>query len=266
MNGRDLLSLPQLCTRMNTIYHIRTELENLEKKIKTCLRNVENAHADITDGLDIKFELSLSACQEGVQSLCETTAYKIVFHDMSHVLWENLYLGDTASNRIDPFIKELDPTLEVISSTVHNRVRNRVITALMKAAFDGFLLVLLAGGPQRAFTRQDSQIIEEDFKSLKALFLADGDGLPDEVVEKASSQAKNVLTLFRADSETLVESYKRMVTAAFGSAARSRFPLPPTTGNWSPNEANTVLRVLCYRNDEAATKFLKKTYNLPKKL
>ncbi|KAJ3704086.1 hypothetical protein LUZ61_007791 [Rhynchospora tenuis] len=197
MNGRDSLSLPQLCTRMNTIYHIRSELENLEKKIKTCLRNVENAHADITDGLDIKFELSLSSCQEGIQTLCETTAYKVVFHDMSHVLWESLYLGDTASNRIDSFIKELDPTLEVISGTVHNRVRNRVITALMKAAFDGFLLVLLAGGPQRAFTRQDSQILEEDFKSLKALFLADGDGLPDEVVEKASSQAKNVLTLFR---------------------------------------------------------------------
>ncbi|KAJ4749173.1 Gls protein (DUF810) [Rhynchospora pubera] len=266
MNGRDSLSLPQLCTRMNTIYHIRTELENLEKKIKTCLRNVENAHADITDGLDIKFELSLSSCQEGIQTLCETTAYKVVFHDMSHVLWESLYLGDTASNRIDSFIKELDPTLEVISGTVHNRVRNRVITALMKAAFDGFLLVLLAGGPQRAFTCQDSQILEEDFKSLKALFLADGDGLPDEVVEKASSQAKNVLTLFRADSETLVERYKRMVTEAFGSAVKSRFPLPPTTGNWSPNEANTLLRVLCYRNDKAATRFLKKTYNLPKKL
>ncbi|KAJ1704755.1 hypothetical protein LUZ63_004534 [Rhynchospora breviuscula] len=266
MNGRDSLSLPQLCTRLNTIYHIRSELENLEKKIKTCLRNVENAHADITDGLDIKFELSLSSCQEAIQTLCETTAYKVVFHDMSHVLWESLYLGDTASNRIDSFIKELDPTLEVISGTVHNRVRNRVITALMKAAFDGLLLVLLAGGPQRAFTRQDSQILEEDFKSLKALFLADGDGLPDEVVEKASSQAKNVLTLFRADSETLVERYKRMVMEAYGSAVKSRFPLPPTTGNWSPNEANTLLRVLCYRNDEAATRFLKKTYNLPKKL
>jgi hypothetical protein len=266
MNGRDPLSLPQLCTRMNTIYHIMLELENLEKKIKTCLRNVENAHADITDGLDIKFELSLSACQEGIQSLCETTAYKVVFHDLSYVLWESLYLGDTTSNRIDPFIKELDPTLEVISGTVHNRVRNRVITALMKAVFDGFLLVLLAGGPQRAFTRQDSQIFEEDFKSLKTLFLADGDGLPDEVVEKASSQVKNVLTLFRADSDTLVDRYRRLVTEAYGQAAKSRFPLPPTTGNWSPNEANTVLRVLCYRNDEAATRFLKKTYNLPKKL
>ena len=50
------------------------------------------------------------------------------------------------------------------------------------------------------------------------------------------------------------------------SASKNRLPLPPTTGHWSPNEPNTVLRVLCYRSDETATKFLKKTYNLPKKI
>ncbi|OEL38847.1 hypothetical protein BAE44_0000134 [Dichanthelium oligosanthes] len=265
-NGNDPLGLPQLCVRLNTLQYVRGELENLEKKIKTCLRNVESAQADITDGLDIKFELCQAACQEGIQQICETTAYKVTFYDLGHVLWDTLYVGDTASNRVEVLLRELDPVLETISGTVHNKVRNRAITALMKATFDGFLLVLLAGGPLRAFTRQDSQIIEDDFRALRELYLADGDGLPEELVDKASSQVKNVLSLFRADSESLIERFKRMMVESNRSASKNRLPLPPTTGHWSPNEPNTVLRVLCYRGDETATKFLKKTYNLPKKI
>ncbi|KAL6655718.1 hypothetical protein ACP70R_006544 [Stipagrostis hirtigluma subsp. patula] len=265
-NGNDPLGLPQLCVRLNTLQYIRGELENVEKKIKTCLRNVESAQADITDGLDIKFELCQAACQEGIQQICETTAYKVTFYDLGHVLWDTLYVGDIASNRVEVLLRELDPILETISGTVHNKVRNRAITALMKATFDGFLLVLLAGGPLRAFTRQDSQIIEDDFRALRDLYLADGDGLPEELVDKASSQVKNVLPLLRADSESLIERFKRMMVESNRSASKSRLPLPPTTGHWSPNEPNTVLRVLCYRNDETATKFLKKTYNLPKKI
>lgn len=265
-NGEGSYGLPQLCVRMNTLYHIRAELENLEKKIKTCLRNVESAQTDISNGFDNKFELSLAASQEGIQQLCESTAYKVIFHDLSHVLWDSLYVGETANSRIYPLLKELDPTLEMISTTVHSRVRNRLITALMKASFDGFLLVLLAGGPSRSYTRQNSQILEDDFKALKDLYFADGDGLPEELVEKACAQVRNVLPLFRTDTESLIDRFKRMMAEAHGAPAKSRYPLPPTSGHWSPAEANTILRVLCYRNEDAATKFLKKTYGLPKKL
>ncbi|PKA65337.1 hypothetical protein AXF42_Ash005670 [Apostasia shenzhenica] len=266
MNGEGSFGLLQLCVRMNTLHHFRIEVDDLEKKLKTCLRNVECAQADITNCFGNKFDLTLAACQEGIQHLCETTAYKIIFHDLSHVLWDFLYIGDSASSRIDPLLKELDPILETISTTVHDRVRNRVITALTKASFDGFLLVLLAGGPSRAFMRQDSQILEDDFKALKGLYLADGDGLPVELVEKAATQVKSVLPLFRADSESLIDRFRRIILETQGAATKSRFPLPPTTGHWSPTEANTILRILCYRNDETASKFLKKTYNLPKKL
>ncbi|THU51068.1 hypothetical protein C4D60_Mb06t27130 [Musa balbisiana] len=229
------------------------ELENLEKKIKTCLRNLESAQADIANGLQISFEMTVAACHEGILQLCETTAYKVIFHDLSHVLWDALYIGGTASSRIDPFIKEADHILETISNTVHSRVRNRIVTAMMKASFDGFLLVLLAGGPSRAFSRQDSEIIEVDFRSLKDMYLADGDGLPQELVEKAASQVKNVLPLFHTDTENLIERFKRLITETYGAASKSRYPLPPTSGNWNPTEANTVLRVLCHRHDEAAT-------------
>ncbi|URE29060.1 hypothetical protein MUK42_35870 [Musa troglodytarum] len=55
---------------------------------------------------------------------------------------------------------ELDPAaMEMISNTVPKR------------------LVLLADGPFRAFSRQDSEIIE-DFRLLKEIYLAAGAGLP----------------------------------------------------------------------------------------
>nr|DAD44644.1 TPA_asm: hypothetical protein HUJ06_002873 [Nelumbo nucifera] len=266
MNG-DSFGVPQLCVRMNTLQHIRTELEVLEKRIVTYLRNCESAHADdFSNGLGKKFELSEAACQEGIHQLCEGTACKIVFHDLSHVLWDGLYVGEPASSRIGTLLQELEQNLEIIAETVHNRVRTRVITEIMKASFEGFLLVLLAGGPSRAFALRDFQIIDDDFKALKDLFWSNGDGLPDDLIAKFSKTAVGILPLFRTETERLIERFKRVTLETYGSSAKSRLPLPPTSGQWSPTEPNTLLRVLCYRNDEAATKFLKKTYSLPKKL
>ncbi|KAA8521833.1 hypothetical protein F0562_012495 [Nyssa sinensis] len=267
MNGNNSLGIPQLCVRINTLQRIRTEMDVLEKRLITHLRNSESAHAeDFSNGLGKKFELSPTACLEGIQQLCEAVSYKIVFHDLRNVLWDGLYVGEPSSSRIEPFLQELEQNLTIISDTVHERVRARIIADIMKASFDGFLLVLLAGGPSRAFSRQDCQIIEDDFKSLKDLFWANGDGLPADVINKFASTARDVLPLFRTDTESLVDRFRRLTLETYGSSAKSRLPLPPTSGQWNPTEPNTLLRVLCYRNDEAASKFLKKTYNLPKKL
>ncbi|GKV03438.1 hypothetical protein SLEP1_g15735 [Rubroshorea leprosula] len=266
MNGDSSFGLPQLCVRINTLHQLRTEMEVIERRIITHLRNCESAHVeDFSNGLSKKFELTPAACVEGVQQLSEAVAYKIIFHDLSHVLWDGLYVGEPSSSRIDPLLQELEQTLLITSDTVHERVRTRIITDIMRASFDGFLLVLLAGGPSRAFSRQDSQILEDDFKALKDLFWANGDGLPADLIDKYSGTVRGVLALFRTDTESLIERFRRVTLETYGSSAKSRLPLPPTSGQWNPTEPNTLLRVLCYRNDEAASKFLKKTYNLPKK-
>ncbi|MBA0657919.1 hypothetical protein Goklo_010173, partial [Gossypium klotzschianum] len=217
-----------LCVRINTFHRIRSEMNVLEKRIITHLRNCESAHVeDFSNGLSKKFELTPSACVEGVQLLSEAVAYKIVFHDLSHVLWDGLYVGEPSSSRIDPLLQELERNLLIISETVHERVR-----------------------PSRAFSRQDFQIIEDDFKALKDLFWANGDGLPADLIDKFSSAVRGVLPLFRTDSESLIERFRRVTLETYGSSARSRLPLPPTSGQWNPTEPNTLLRVLCYRNDE----------------
>ncbi|CAM8910101.1 unnamed protein product [Rhodiola kirilowii] len=265
-NGESSLGVPQLCVRINTLHQIKSEIEVLEKRVITLLRNSESAQVeDFSNGLSKKFELTPSACIEGVQQLSEALAYKVIFHDLSHVLWDGLYVGDTSSSRIYPFLQELEQLLLTISDTVHEKVRTRIITDILKASVDGFLMVILAGGPSRSFIRQDSQILDEDFKSIKDLFWANGDGLPIELIDKFSATATHILPLFKADTETLIDRFRRAALEAYGNAAKSRLPLPPTPGQWNPSDPNTILRVLCYRNEDAASKFLKKTYNLPKK-
>ncbi|XP_050880852.1 protein unc-13 homolog [Lathyrus oleraceus] len=266
-NGDSSFGIPQLCVRMNTLQWILGEFDVLEKRIITLLRNSESAREeDFSNGLASKFELSSAACLEGIQQLCEAAAYRIVFHDLSHVLWDGLYVGDPSSSRIDPFLQELERNLMFISDNVNEKIRTRIITEIMRASFDGFLFVLLAGGPSRAFSKKDSQIIEDDFKFLKELFWANGDGLPSEIIDKFATTLRSILPLFRTDTESLIEQFRRLTLETYKSSARSRIPLPPTSGQWSPTEPNTLLRVLCHRNDESASKFLKKTYDLPKKL
>ncbi|CAN6680976.1 unnamed protein product [Malus baccata var. baccata] len=266
-NGDSSFGIPQLCVRINTLQLIRMELGVFEKRIISHLGSSETPWEDnITNGVGKMFELSTSACVEGIQQLCEATAYKVVFHDLSHVLWDGLYIVGVSSSRIEPFLQELEQYLEIISSTVHDRVRTRIITDVMRASFDGFLLVLLAGGPSRTFMRKDSDLIEEDFRFLTDLFWSNGDGLPADLIDKLSTTVKGILPLYGIDTDSLVEQLKRATLENYGSSAKSRLPMPPTTGEWNSNEPNTLLRVLCYRNDETAAKFLKKTYNLPKKL
>ncbi|KAI3421733.1 uncharacterized protein J3R85_011932 [Psidium guajava] len=266
-DGDDFFGVPQLCVRINTLQHFRTQLEVLSKKTLVYLRSSDPAHADaIADAKGIRFEVSATACVEGIQQLCEMTAYKVIFHNLSPVLWDALYIGDVASSRIEPFLRDLEQYLETLSSLVHDRVRTRVITDVMRASFEGFLLVLLAGGPCRAFSLEDSQIVDEDFKFLEELFWSNGDGLPADLIDKFSATVKNILPLFHATTESLIERFKQISQESYGSSAKSKPPLPPTPSQWSPNEPNTILRVLCYRNDQSATKFLKKTYNFPKKL
>ncbi|KAM0974702.1 hypothetical protein ACFX2C_017848 [Malus domestica] len=266
-NGDSSFGIPQLCVRINTLQLIRMELGVFEKRIISHLGSSETPWEDnIANGVGKMFELSTSACVEGIQQLCEATAYKVVFHDLSHVLWDGLYIVGVSSSRIEPFLQELEQYLEIISSTVHDRVRTRIITDVMRASFDGFLLVLLAGGPSRTFMRKDSDLIEEDFRFLTDLFWSNGDGLPADLIDKLSTTVKGILPLYGIDTDSLVEQLKRATLENYGSSAKSRLPMPPTTGEWNSNEPNTLLRVLCYRNDETAAKFLKKTYNLPKKL
>nr|XP_043623486.1 protein unc-13 homolog [Erigeron canadensis] len=263
----DSYSIPQLCVRVNTFHYIRKDLEVLEKRTIAQLKSIGIREGSMVNGLRKNFELSLATCVEAIQQVCEATAYKLVFDELCHVFWDGLYVGEVSYSRIEPFLQELEQSLEIIAGNVQdNTIRTRLITNIMKASFKGFLLVLLAGGPSRNFTIEDSSIIEEDFRFLMDLFWSNGDGLPQELIGKHSITVKGVLPLFSSDTGSLIEKFRSLVIDPHGSSTKSRLPLPSTAEQWGQNEPNTILRVLCHRNDKAATTFLKKNYNLPKKL
>ncbi|OIV94288.1 hypothetical protein TanjilG_00037 [Lupinus angustifolius] len=259
--------LPQLCVRINTLQHIRMELKVLEKRTISHLGSSKSTNDNDIEGV-LKFKLSEVASIEGIHQLCEAIAYKITFHDLCHVLWDGLYVGEVSPTRIVPFLEELEQCLKIISSIVHDdKAKTHVLTEVMKACVEGFMMVLLGGGPSRAFSLEDSVIIKEDFRFLTDLFRFNEDnGLPAEIREKHSTNAKGVLTLFGMDTETLIQQFNQLNLEMYGSSAKSKSPLPSTPTQWSPRKPDTLFHVLCHRNDEIAAKFLKKNYNLPTKL
>ncbi|GKE34792.1 protein unc-13 [Tanacetum coccineum] len=87
-----------------------------------------------------------------------------------------------------------------------------------------------------------SRQIEDDFKPLRDLFWANGDGLPMDVINKFSATARDVIRLFRTKTETIIERFRRVTLETYGSSAKSRLPLPAITGQWSPSDPNTLLR------------------------
>ncbi|GJR20162.1 pyrophosphate--fructose 6-phosphate 1-phosphotransferase subunit alpha [Tanacetum coccineum] len=154
---------------------------------------------DLIVGLDrcLQYYTSKAKSGCGIQQLCESTTYKIVFHDLSHSLWDALYVGELSSSAIKP-------------------------------VFAGFAC--------------GSRQIEDDFKPLRDLFWANGDGLPMDVINKFSATARDVIRLFRTETETFIERFRRVTLETYGSSSKSRLPLPAITGQWSPSDPNTLLR------------------------
>ena len=116
------------------------------------------------------------------------------------------------------------------------------------------------------FLGRTLQTIEDDFKSLKDVLWSNGDDLSGDLIDKFLGTVGGVLSLFRTDIESLIQRFRHVTLETYSSSVRPRLPLPPAPGQWNSTESNTLLRVLCYHNGEVVSKFLKKTYNLPKKL
>ncbi|GJY24759.1 retrotransposon protein, putative, ty1-copia subclass [Tanacetum coccineum] len=92
-------------------------LEVIEKKVIT---ELNSTGLTIVNDYRISFKLSLAACQDGTQEICEVIAYKVVFHKLNHVLWDSLYVDEVSSSRIEPFQQELKQDLEKIAENIDN--------------------------------------------------------------------------------------------------------------------------------------------------
>ncbi|KAM3326828.1 protein unc-13 [Capsicum chacoense] len=263
----------RLYIRLNTLHYFLLQLHSLDKtlsissKIVPSSRNRHNKNRQI--GRYSYFDHTRSAIQAAVQHVSEVASYRLIFFDSHSVFYGSLYVRDVENTRIRPALKALKQNLTLLCAILTDKAQPLALKEVMKASFESYLMVLLAGGSKRIFSRADHQIIEEDFESLKRLFCTCGEGLiVEDVVDTEAEMVEGVIALMGQSTEQLVEDFSIVACEASGMGivgSGQKLPMPPTTGRWNRSDPNTILRVVCHRNDKAANQFLKKTFQLAKR-
>ncbi|XP_047310108.1 protein unc-13 homolog [Impatiens glandulifera] len=284
----------RLYIRLNTLHYLLSQIHSFDKALSLSPRIIQSSFSALSTqktssqkrrhgssfSSAVYFESTCSAIQSALEHVCQVAAYRLIFLDSNSVFYDCLYKGDVASNRIKPALRRLKQNLSLLGAIVTDRAQPMALREVMKASFEAFLMVLLAGGSMRAFYKGDHDMLEEDLDSLKRVFATCGEGLiSEDVVEWEAKTVEGVVGLMEQPTEQLVEDFSQMTCDASGmgvavvvgsglgggGSGSRRLPMPPTTGVWSRTDPNTILRVLCHRNDKAAGYFLKRTFQLPKR-
>ncbi|KAH9777753.1 DNA topoisomerase 4 subunit B [Citrus sinensis] len=166
-----------------------------------------------------------------IRKICDFIGARVVFWDLRDSFLCCLYRGSVESARLESFLTHIDT--------------------------EGYVWVLLDGGPSRAFSNSDITMMEDDLNTLKEFFIAGGEGLPRSLVEREAKYAEEILGLFTLQSETLI----RMLMSASENISLDLDP--QNHGPMHVEDANTLVRVLCHKKDRESSKFLKQQYHLP---
>ncbi|KAJ6392915.1 hypothetical protein OIU77_022401 [Salix suchowensis] len=251
-----------LCVQLNTLYYAISQLNKLEDSIWERWNRRKPREQFIKKSID---ENSASFKQKGtfdgsrkdinaaIDRICEFTGTKIIFYDLKEPFIENLYKPAVPQSRLDAIIEPLDIELNELCGIIVEPLRDRIVTSLLHASLDGFLRVILDGGPSRYFSPGDAKILEDDIEVLKEFFISGGDGLPRGVVENHVARARHVIKLHSYESRELIEDLKSV-----SGVERQR------GGSRLGADTPTLLRILCHRGDSEASQFLKKQFKIPK--
>ncbi|KAK0587106.1 hypothetical protein LWI29_017363 [Acer saccharum] len=272
------LTPPKLCIRLNTLQYIQKQISVLEDGIKRFWAlvgpsNVQ-AHAKeepqetserdfltCSEALDELFVTTLNCIRDiasdSISKICDFIGARVVFWDLRDSFLSHLYRGSVERARLDIFLPQFDTVLDRICGLIDDSLRDLVVLSICRASLDGYIWVLLDGGPSRAFSSSDIAMMEEDLNILKELFIANGEGLPRSLVEREAKLAEEILGLFHLQSETVIQ----MLMSA--SEHISMKLDPRKHGHMHSEGANTLMRVLCHKKDREASKFLKRQYQLP---
>lgn len=255
----------RLYIRINTLHYITFQLNSLDKFLSLSSKIIPSQKKQCRR--HDHFEHARSAITAATQHVIEVAAYRLIFLDSNSVLYGSLYIGNVVNARISPTLKVLKQNLTLLSAIVTERAQHLAIKEVMKASFEAYLMVLIAGGSGRGFTRADHEMIKDDLKHLKHVFASYGEGVME--VEKEAKTVEGVVELMGKPTEQLIEEFTVVACEASGMGVSSgpgqTLPMPPTTGRWNSSDPNTMLRVLCHRKDRVANLFLKRTFHLAKR-
>ncbi|KAI4311329.1 hypothetical protein MLD38_036234 [Melastoma candidum] len=260
----------RLYVRLNSLHYLFTHLHSLSKTIslspKLSLNHYSYTNCRKQGGQATYFDIPKAAINAACQHVSEVAAYRLIFSDSSNFFYDNLYVGNIANSRIRPVLHILKQNLSLLCTILTDRAQPLAAKEIMKACFEAYLTVLLAGGSARVFNKTDSKIIEEDFESLKRVFCSSGEGLiSEDVVQRESEKVQGVISLMSTPTDQLIEDFS-FITCGIGIMnTGEKLPLPPTTRRWHRSDPDTILRVLCHRNDRTADQFLKRSFHLTKR-
>jgi hypothetical protein len=235
--------------RLNTLHYVLSHVHTLDASLSSSPR----------------FGRTRAAAQSAAAAVAEVAAHRLMFLDSRHTFYQGLYAGGVADARVRPALRLLKQNLAFLVSVLADRAQPVAVREVMRASFEAFLMVLLAGGNERSFARADHAVVEEDFRSLKRAFCTCGEGLvPEDVVEREAHTAEAVVDLMARSTDHLIDAFKLATCESTGPGGGDT-QVPPTTRLWHATDPNTILRVLCHRDDEVANQFLKRTFQLARR-
>ncbi|KAK9006423.1 hypothetical protein V6N11_035462 [Hibiscus sabdariffa] len=272
------LTMPKLCIRLNTLQYIQKQVGQLEDGIRKSWAvvrpSLDQTQAEIEpveilesdslthhEAVDELFATTFSIIRDTAkdigEKICDLIGARVVFWDLRDAFLFHLYRGDVESTRLENFLPNFDTVLDNVCGLIVDTVRDLVVLSIYKASLEGFVWVLLDGGPCRAFSDSDIILMEEDLLSLKEFFIADGEGLQRSLVEQEAKFAERILHIFSLQTETVIQ----MLMSASELISMGLDSNKP--GHTSMGDAHTLIRVLCHKKDREASKFLKVQYQLP---
>lgn len=266
----------KLCVRLNTLQYMQKQINILEDGIKkswaSTMASGYSRDSKISPGttdfmqtdsesVDELFVATFDSIRDSIaddiRKICDLVGTRVIFWDLRDSFLFRLYHGTVEGARLENLLPQLDSVLNRVCGLIDDTLRDMVVASICRAALEGYVWVLLDGGPSRAFSDSDITMMEDDLNMLKDLFVADGEGLPRSLVEVESKLAHQVLSLFSLDAESVIHMLmmaSENLSTGFGSGIH---------GQRSLDDANTLIRVLCHKKDKEASKFLKLHYHLP---
>ncbi|XP_051137356.1 protein unc-13 homolog isoform X2 [Andrographis paniculata] len=277
-NQLDDLTTSKLCIRLNTYRYIQKQIALLEDGIRKSWEAAILLHMDrysteetretlettnvdneaVSELFVATLDCISDSASQAIRKTSDFLGAKIVFWDMRDSFLYHLYHDNVEGNRMEGILPEFDRVLNNVSSLIDATIRDLVVSSIWKASLEGFMWVLLDGGPSRAFSNTDIPMIEEDFNMLKELFVAEGEGLPRSSVEQEAKFYHQIMSLFSLKTESLVQMLMASSEHISAGLSRSNKHRQRYVG-----DAHTIIRVLCHKKDKEASKFLKMHYRLP---
>lgn len=277
LNKLEKLTVPKLCVRVNTLHYIENKLGIIEDSIRESwalaraspterhakekfpetLQNGSSKCHESIDGLFFAFNKIRKEAGQAINTICDFIGTRAVFWDLRDSFLFNLYRGKVENSRLETCLPHFDSVLDHICAMISDPLRDLVVERICQTSMEGYIWVLLEGGPSRAFVEKDTLLMQEDLQILKDFFVADGEGLPTAVVEQKAVLAQNIIFMYTLQSETLIE---KLMLASNQVSIKSD---SRNSGGSCLEDAHTLLRVLCHKRDTVASKFLKRQYHLP---